>query len=266
GIVTSANLTGNGLGGNHEWGVLLDDPEFLDILEKQIIAGADFVSLSKLGLKRLCDAVDIYTRTNKHPANPSAVDIDVGLGNILNNYCTPSEGNHGIVLRKGAQYFIKVSGVTERPILRIDRRPFDQAQAVLSFTKEPKSLRLGDCLLDVAVGEMCFLGYYACASAVYERTEQEKRKDADCVRWPFYIYANNFSLAYGKTWFDQPLYYEQVIADFKKAYPNLDVTRSGKQGIKGAIQAKNSYFRVTDGFGQYVRERIDKAVPLKTGN
>lgn len=261
GIVTSANLTGKGLDGNHEWGVLINDPEILTRLEAQIIAGVDYVSIREDGLKMLCDTVDIFNRANKQTTKPPEIDIDIGLDNILNHYCTPSEGNHNIVLRKGAQYFIKVSGVTGRPILPIDRRPFDQPHAELSFAKQPKNLRLGDCLLEVAVGEMCFLSYYACASAVRERTDQERRQDADCARWPFYIYANNLSLAYGKIWFDQPLYYDQVISDFKTAFPNIDITPSGKEDFKGAIQLGHSYIRVTDEFGKFVRERLDKAGP-----
>ena len=92
-------------------------------------------------------------------------DVNIGLGNILNAYVTPGAGNPDVRLAGTATYYIKVSGVTERPILPEDRQPFDEPHTTLDFAKQPNNIRLGDCLLEVAVGGKCFLPYYACASA-----------------------------------------------------------------------------------------------------
>jgi hypothetical protein len=101
------------------------------------------------------------------------------------------------------------------------------------------------------------LSYYSCASAVYERTDEEKRSIPDHKRWPFYVYANNLSLHYGAVWFDAPIYYDEVVNDFKAAHPDIPVTSAGRDHFLGAMQRGHSYIPVTKEFGEYVRGRID---------
>ncbi len=252
GIVTSANLTKNGLVENHETGILLTEEIDLRELSASARKGLNFVSLSDYQIGKLCDAAKAYGGGIEPIGN-----IDIGLSNFLNNYCTPSAGNRDVALRRHACYWIKVSGVTDRPILPENREPFNSPHCQLSFAKNPGNIALGDCLLEVAVGGKCFLSYYSCASTVYERTEREKREDPDNQRWPYYVFANNLSLNYGSSWFEQPIFYDDLVRKFKERFPNVAVTEAGKDHFKAAIQMGHSYILVTKEFGQFVRRHID---------
>jgi len=252
GIVTSANLTHTGLSRNHETGVLFTSEAKLVKLARAVRSNLDYVSLSEYQIEKLCVAAELIGRETK----PS-VDLEIGLTRLLNLYGIPSAGNRSIKLREQAHYYIKVSGVRDRPILPEDRKPFNEPHCPLSFAKNPGSINLGDCLLDVAVGGKCFLSYYSCASAVYERTDKEKRTDPDYKRWPYYVYANNLSLHYGAVWFEEPIYYDDVVNAFKASHPDTPVTSAGSDHFLGAMQMGHSYISVTKEFGDYVRQRID---------
>lgn len=258
GLVTSANLTNSGLRRRqHETGVLIDDPTLIQTLTVMARAGLRYASLAPHQLDKLCDLMAM----NRDRFKTQIEDFDVGLAARLAEYATPSAGNREIRLAGHAKYFIKVSGVTGHPILPENERKFDQPHSQLDFTQEPRNIRLGDCLLEVAVGGRCFLSYYACASQPFARTEEEKQADPDYVRWPVYVYANNLSLHYGARWFESPLMYDEVIEEFLATHPEAHVTTNGGDHIRGPIQYGSSYVQVTPEFGQFVKTRIDTWVP-----
>jgi hypothetical protein len=257
GLVTSANLTDSGLRRrHHETGVLLVDPESLQSLMIMARTGLKYVSLAPHQLDKLCDLM----AENRERFAAQIDEFDAGLAARLAEYATPSAGNREIRLAAHARYFIKVSGVRDRPILPDDGRRFDQPHVQLDFTQEPQNIRLGDCLLEVAVGGMCFLSYYACASRPFKRTDEEKQVDPDYVRRPVYVYANNLSLRYGAEWFAAPLMYDVVIEEFLAAHPGVHVTAAGGDHIRGAMQYGSSYVQVTPEFGQFVKDRLDSWV------
>lgn len=252
GVVTSANLTESGLERNHETGILIQAEDELVKLELLCRSGLDYVNLTEWQIDKLCTAAEIITRSHTFTNN-----LEIGLKSILNNYATPSAGNRSTVLRSNADYYVKVSGVTDEPILPEHRHPINEPHCILTFSKEPKSISLGDCLLEVAVGGACFLSYYACASAVAEFSDGEKAKNEYHKRWPYYVYANNLSLNYGPTWFEGPLYYNEIVSEFKMKYPSTPITKAGADHFLGAMQRGHSYIEVTKEFGEYVRSRID---------
>ena len=252
GVITSANLTNSGLTRSHETGVLVTGQAELDELAAIARSRLDFVYLTEYQIGKLCAAADVYGRDYTRKG-----DVNIGLGNILNTYVTPGAGNPDVRLAGTATYYIKVSGVTERPILPEDRQPFDEPHTTLDFAKQPNNIRLGDCLLEVAVGGKCFLPYYACASAAFERTEQEQEANEDLRRWPYYVFANNLSLNYGSNWFKAPIYYDPVVAEFKRSHPSISVTQAGKDHFMPAMQMGHSYIPVTREFGEFVRKTID---------
>ena len=257
GIVTSANLTHKGLNVNHETGLLLADTNVLQDLCKDARSDLAYIHLTEYQINKLCDIAD-YIKDQVGPIPPSPVGHDIGLRNTLKMYCTPGPNNHDIQLKASAKYYIKVSGVRDDPILPSQRIPFDQPRRELSFATNPNKIRIGDCLLEVAVGGKCFLGYYVCASEVAEKTAEEKRRNEDDRRWPFYVFGNNLSLRYGKEWFERPLYYDEAIERFQKENPGISVTVAGTDSFKGAISFGSSYIQVTQEFGEFVRREIDK--------
>jgi hypothetical protein len=257
GLVTSANLTHAGLCESHETGVLLTEAEKLVQLKALAEMGLDYVHVREDAVDQLCRVAEIGAR------NPVPESIgEIGLSNILKQYATPSAGNPNTVIRGNASYFVKPSGYAERPILPEHRTPFDEPYSTLSFAKNPQGkLRLGDCLLDVAVGGKCFLAYYACASHVYEESAEDRASDPDAERWPYFVYANNLSLKYGAQWFDNPIYYKDVVEEFRKLHPNSHVTTAGGDNFVGAMQYGSSWIQVTREFGEFVRTRIDAFIP-----
>ncbi|AXH14289.1 hypothetical protein CP985_02890 [Malaciobacter mytili LMG 24559] len=254
GIVTSANFTIRGLVSNHETGIITTSSQTIETLENELLSSIDYVSLSEYQIKQLCVIAEKMKNEKRFEFQK---DIDIRLEKNIEKLCTPSKGNKNIKLKENAQYFIKVSGVKDRPILPADKRKINEPHTVLHFAREPKKIKNGDCLLEVAVGGKCFLSYYTKASNVFFRTEKEQEINKDYKRWPFYIYANNLSLNFGEKWFETPLYYEDVIKGFKNKFPNCYITYAGGNSLKGAIQLGNSYIQVTKEFGEYVKEIID---------
>lgn len=254
GVVTSANFTYSGLNKNSETGVIVSDTELLTDIVNQINDRLDYVEISEYQLSRIVSTVSAVQHLHSDKVE---LNVNIGLDNILNNYCTPSAGNRDITLRDSSEYYIKVSGVKDRPIYPEDRLTFDEPHSELTFAKSPSSISLGDCLLEVAVGGKCFLSYYSCASEVYERTEKQRCMHEDYDRWPYYVFANNLSLHYGSRWFCNPIYYDELITDFHKEHPNVSVTKAGGDHIVGAIQRGHSYIKVTQEFGRFVKSRID---------
>ena len=266
GIVTSANLTDSGLTRSHETGVLVTGHSELDQVAAIARSRLDFVHLTEYQIGKLCAAVDAYGRDFERktigPAHQIVQgilrgNVDVGLTNFLKTYVTPGAGNPDVRLANTATYYIKVSGVTEKPILPVDHIPFDEPHTTLDFAKQPNNIRLGDCLLEVAVGGKCLLPYYACASAAFERTEREQEENEDFRRWPYYVFANNLALNYGANWFQAPIYYDSVIEAFKRVHPGVSVTQAGKDHFVPAMQRGHSYIPVTREFGEFVRKIID---------
>lgn len=254
GIVTSANFINNGLVKNHETGVILQDNTILENLELDLKNNLEYINLAEFQIDKLCNIVDLMKREKRYEKQE---DININLLKNIEKNCTPSEGNRNIKLRDSATYYISVAGVTENPILPHDKRKIDEPHTDIWFAKEPKTMKEGDCLLEVAVGGKCFLSYYAIASRVFMRTKEEQ-KNKEYKRWPFYVYANNLSLNYGKKWFEKPLYYKDILEEFKIKFPNTSVTASGKDSFVGAIQIGHSFVKVTKEFGEFVRRRIDE--------
>jgi HKD family nuclease len=142
GIVTSANLTESGLRINHETRVLIQSVDTLISLEVASRAGLDYVYLSDWQIDKLFQTAEIAS--SKQPPSDNR---EIGITSMLNNYATPSAGNRNTELRNGAEYYIKVSGVRDYPILPENREPRDEGHGRLTFAKAPKNISLGDCLL-----------------------------------------------------------------------------------------------------------------------
>ena len=69
---------------------------------------------------------------------------------------------------------------------------------------------------------------------------------------------NHFELLnYGACWFRRPLYYDDVVSEFKERFPDRPVTVAGRDHFKGAMQLGHSYIHVTREFGEFVRKAID---------
>lgn len=255
-IVTSANLTHSGLNVNHETGILVTSPEQLSALNDDTGRNISFVNLSKYQIKKLCDVSD-FIKNSQSSIPDDPLDYDIGLRNVLKMYCTPSEEAGGTEFKEAANCYIKVSGTRDDPILPEHHTEFGETRREIWFSTSPNKIKIGDCIIEVAVGGKCFLGYYSCASEVHERTKAERLSDADFDRWPFYVFGNNMSLRYGKAWFENPLMYDAITDEFVEKFPNATVTKVGSKSFKGALSFGSSYIEASKEYGKYVRSKID---------
>lgn len=252
GIVTSANLTHGGLQNNSETGIVLTDETTLVDIRDRVERNIDYVHITEQQIGILCGVVNSFR--SSYPPGP---DIDIGLPGMLKKYCAPSAGNSNVMLGSGAKFFIKVSGVKDDPIRIIDKRSFDTPHPDLSFAKMPTPIRVGDVLIEAAVGAKAFLTYYVSSSGGYMRSPDEQKRNAHHARWKYYMYGNNCAPAYGRSWFEDPLFYDDVIKQFKSLHPTVAVTAAGGDHIQPAINYGHSFLEITKEFGEFVTDLID---------
>jgi hypothetical protein len=255
-ILTSANFTHSGLTLNHETGILINDAVQLESLNLDARRNLSFIKLNEYQIKKLCDVAN-YISNMLAPIQDDPRDYDIGLQNALNMYCTPSGNKQGVIFKNGARVYVKVSGTKDDPILPNQRISFNEERREIWFSNSPNKIKIGDCIIEVAVGGMCFLGYYSCASEVFERTSAERNSDKDFDRWPFYVLGNNLSLKYSEKWFNAPLMYDEITEKFVNLYPSDFVTVAESKSFKGALSFGSSYIEVTKEYGEFVRQRID---------
>lgn len=257
GIVTSGNLTYGGLQKNSETGVVITDKAILNDIRAAVARDIDFVSLTEQQVSILCSVVGAAPRG---PADDE--DIDRGLPDILAKNCAPSHRNTDIVIGENARFFIKVSGYKDEPILPKHRRPRDEPHPELSFAKDPRSIRPGDVMLEVAVGGKCFLSYYTCSSGASMRTALEQARNSHHKRWKYYVTANNLAPMFGANWFEEPISIEDATENFKKIYPGVPITTNGGYNLQNPINLGNSYFQITKEFALFAKGLVDERVRL----
>ena len=71
------------------------------------------------------------------------------------------------------------------------------------------------------------------------------------------MYGNNCAPAYGRSWFEDPLFYDDVIKQFKALHPMVAVTAAGGDHIQPAINYGHSFLEITKEFGEFVKNLID---------
>lgn len=162
GIITSANLTHNGMVRNHEWGVRIDEEDVLKDLENHILSDIDY-SLNEVQLAKIADRVkEVYPQGGTN-IKPNEVDID----DIVNVY----------PVVKGIRIFIKPVGSSDEKIYDGDH----SGESNMYFSKKrPTAVRIGDILIAYAVGGRRIMG-------AYKVTSEPLWTGDDYARWPWYV-------------------------------------------------------------------------------
>lgn len=163
-IVSSANLTRNGMELNHEWGVKIDDVETGNVVEKGVMADVEY----RLTEEQICR---IEERARElHPegvkkVKPQVVDI----GDIVTNWS----------ISKDTRIFIKPIGVSGNEVYYGD---FSTEKYMYFSKKRPSSVRIGDILIAYGVGSCKIIGAYRVESAPIFDEDNDPR-------WPWYVEA-----------------------------------------------------------------------------
>ena len=162
GVITSANLTYNGMEKNHEWGCLIEDAEELKALKQQLLADVEYQLSTEL-------LDDIKQRVSeKYPNGIKKVSLDVvDIEDIV----------LGSKIDKSARIFIKPIGVSGKPIFEGD---FSTETDSYFSKRRPSAVRIGDILITYGVGSCKIIGAYKVTSDPLNTNKPEDR-------WPWYV-------------------------------------------------------------------------------
>lgn len=162
GIVTSANLTHNGMVANHEWGCLIEDELQLAAIEKQVLKDAP-IQLTVTMIDEIKERAKVKYPEGVKKEPVAIIDIE----DILHPFQIPQD----------TRIFIKPVGVSSNPIYKGD---FSKDTDMYFSKKRPNAVRIGDILITYAVGGRKIMGAYKVKS------EPQWDEDGD-PRWPWYV-------------------------------------------------------------------------------
>jgi len=217
-IVTSANLTHNGLYHNHEWGLLIDNQDTIAQLECEVLECIEYPGITESQLDRLVMFSDQYQRDN-----PEWLIAVTPNSDILESVYHQGRSNND-----NPRYWLKPIGVSEDPIYKESQRDFSGLHQNLAFSKKGVgAIRAGDIVITTAVGCGCLLSYFQVTGSPQEATHEERLQSPWRERWPWHIEGRNLSTAYGGTWWQYNLDRKILLDKFIGLFPNEAVTRAG---------------------------------------
>lgn len=226
GLITSANLTHNGMVANHEWGVQLDDVLLLQNIESQIIADSPSVLTGEL-LDEIKDRVNTSFPCGIQMPEPVAVDID----DILHTY----------QVSKDTRIIIKPIGVSDRPVFEGD---FSVETDLYFSKKRPASVRIGDILITYAVGGRRIIG-------AYRVTSEPKWDEEGDPRWPWYVESECLTPSLSNhRWERVCPYVTQIANNYSEKY-DKPVTHNGNNNL-GALNFGWDKIWLDDEYGRYL--------------
>lgn len=226
GIITSANLTHNGMEKNHEWGVLMDDKPLLEKLEAQIVANAP----NTLSTEQL-DEIKDRVRTLYPVDVPKSKQAIAGIGDIV----------YACQFAKGTRVFIKPIGVSGEPPCKGDQ----SKEKFMHFSKKhPRSVRVGDILIAYAVGNRRIIG-------VFKVMSDPIKIDDNNARWPWYVEADCLTPKLSnEKWEQNCPFVTQVANDYVKNCDQPITHRKGK--TLGALNFGSDKIWLDDNYGRHL--------------
>lgn len=232
GVITSANLTHNGMVANHEWGCLIDDEQQLVEIEQQVMKDAP---------DQLTDAMldEIKERVKKK--FPEGVKkepvVTIDIEDVI----------HPFAITKDTRIFIKPVGVSNDPIYGGD---YSKETDMYFSKKRPNAVRVGDILIAYAVGGRKIMGVYKVKS------EPLKDEDGD-PRWPWYVESDCITpcLANCK-WSDVGFHVTGVAREYVEKFDKA-ISHTGRKNLN-AINIGWDRVQLADEYGQYLLGMIMK--------
>lgn len=230
GIITSANLTHNGMVENHEWGCLIENVQQLAAIEQQVLKDSpDQLTETML--------VEIKERAKKK--FPEGVQkepmVTIDIEDIL----------HPLPIAKNTRMFIKPVGVSTKPIYGGD---YSRETDMYFSKKRPKAVRVGDILITYAVGGRKIMGAY--------KVKSEPRWDNNGdPRWPWYVASECLTpcLANNK-WADIGFHVTGVAKEYVEKF-NGSISHTGRKNLN-ALNIGWDRVQLADEYGLYLLRKI----------
>lgn len=239
GIISSANLTDNGMVNNHEWGVLIKDETILENIETELFSCIQKKNITQENLIELMLKTDEYSNSlSKKNKENIIVDIKSILLNQIN-----------ISFTEETKFFIKPIGVQDAPV-EIGR-DFSNLIQQIYFAKRPVAVCSGDILICYGVGTTKLLSYFKVLS------EPNHRDDGQDIRWPWFVEGENLSTNFGARWwfFDYTL--ASLQNEFRINYPDRRITYIGGDTL-GALNFGADKIRLTKEFANFLIRKIEE--------
>lgn len=230
GIITSANLTENGMIKNHEYGCQIEDVAEILALEQQLLTDAP-----KLLSSAMLEEIK-HRAKQKYPAGIKKEPVaKVDIDDILYSY----------EVSDGTRIFIKPVGVSYNPIYEGD---YSKETNMYFSKKRPNAVRIGDILIAYAVGGRKIMGAYKVTS------EPLWDEDGDS-RWPWYVESDCLTprLANCK-WAQMGFHVTGIAREYVEIY-NKPISHTGSQNLN-AINIGWDRVQLADEYGRYLIGKI----------
>lgn len=229
-IITSANITENGLSRNYECGYRTNDVHIINNVEQDLQSMA-IVELTSEKLDAILHRIDEYKAKNKietiHQNTPSIYIDDLLSIDYAKN-----------------KIFLKPIGCNERKIYSGDYSTIEEQR----FSKrKPRAVRPGDILIVYAVGSAKIVSVNKVISEAYY-------KDVD-DRWPWHVQVRNLTPALGKIWYTRNLFPTKLANEYVNSTGGLPVTYVGGKNLKSLNYGLDK-LRLTTDFGKFLLNKV----------
>lgn len=233
-VLTSGNLTENGLINNHEYGLCIEDAD----KQKEMADILMYVNTYDLSYAQLCEIYDEALKFIKK--HPPVQQEKFKVHKLMNK--KPSASQNGSV-----KYYLKPVGTSKEPFVK----PMVIKEVdMLGFGQNPKTMQKGDVLLLHSVGPSSIVGYYVVISddAVFD-----KKDDSD--RWPWKMEAECHSSKFSSEWWKYELKTQELIDEFLEQNPGKHITSAGGDTL-GALQWGRDKLQITKEFAQFIINKM----------
>lgn len=235
-IITSANLTDNGMNKNHEWGCLISDTKQIEELYQQAINVNEIIPINEDQVIKLVIAVDNYKKN--HPQNIQTKE-QVDLSEIL-------QKTTGIKWDAETRFFLKPYGSNDDKIYDGD---FSEEEFMHFSKRRPNSVRINDLLICYAVGSTKL-------TSVFRVLSEPQNTDNEDDRWPWFVEVENLTPEYGKKWFESDNTLSMLSNRFLEKNKENYLTYNGGKTL-GAFQFGADKIRLNEDFGKFLIKMIN---------
>ena len=230
GIITSANLTHNGMAANHEWGCVIEDEQMLAFIEKQVIDDAP-IQLTESILEEIKERAKMKYPEGVKKEPVATIDIE----DILHPFQIPQD----------IRIFIKPVGVSSNPIYEGD---FSKDTDMYFSKKRPNAVRVGDILITYAVGGRKIMGAYKVKS------EPQWDEDRD-PRWPWYVESDCLTPCLAnRKWADIGYHVTGVAKEYAEEF-DKPISHTGRKNLN-ALNIGWDRVQLDEEYGRYLLGKI----------
>lgn len=238
-IITSANITYNGLVRNHEWGCSISNVDTINNLEKNILSTIEYELKDEL-IKKICRKI----KEKGEPVNLNPRKNKIDLSDIIIPY------RFNIDVNYTTRVFLKPVGSTGNKIYEGD---YSEEEEQYFSRKRPAAVRKNDYLISYAVGATKIISVFKVLS------DEPLYNSNDDSRWPWHVEVENVTPKLGKQWWHHENLYITRIAEEYVEISDSNITNNGGKTL-GALNWGADKIRLDHDFAMYLLSLIMEVV------